>query len=116
MAGLDRSGVSPPGARRNSELLRISRLFGDDGLEGAGTGPLQVVVYSDGERSAGLIVDRIHDIVQEPLRMSRGGGEEGVAGSAIIQRRITEILDLPGILRSHDLALREAEALLPMRT
>lgn len=96
-------------------LIRVSRLFGGVAQEVGGFGPIQVVVYSNGSRSAGLVVDRIHDIVEEPLKIRWRGGSEGVAGSAVIQERITEVLDIPGLLRRHDPDLFESGALLSVR-
>jgi two-component system, chemotaxis family, sensor kinase CheA len=96
-------------------LLRISRISGAS-KEAGDRGPLHVVVWSDGGRSAGLVVDRIHDIVEEPLEIRIPGGAPGVAGSAIIQQRITEVLDLSGLLGSQDPALFETAAPLPVRS
>jgi two-component system chemotaxis sensor kinase CheA len=93
-------------------LLRISSLLGEEEGVARPGGTFQVVVYSDGERSAGLVVDRIHDIVEEPLTLSRSGGGEG---SAIIQRRVTEILDLPRILSLDEDAFPEGAAPLEAR-
>jgi two-component system chemotaxis sensor kinase CheA len=78
-------------------LLRIRHL--SRALSGdMSTGRLQVVVYSDRGRSAGIVVDRIHDIVEERVSLRRSE-EKGVLGTAIIQKRITEVLDIPSLLR-----------------
>jgi two-component system chemotaxis sensor kinase CheA len=59
---------------------------------------VQVVVHSEGGRSIGLIVDRILDIVEEKLTMQGQSGRPGVLGSAVIQSRVTEILDVHGMI------------------
>ena len=59
---------------------------------------LHVVVYADKERSIGLVVDRILDIVQETFLVERQTGRKGVLGSAVIQKRITDVLDIPGLI------------------
>jgi two-component system chemotaxis sensor kinase CheA len=57
-----------------------------------------VVVHSEGGRSVGLIVDRILDIVEENLTMQGLASRPGVLGSAVIQSRVTEILDVHGMI------------------
>ena len=67
---------------------------------------LQVVVYADQERSIGLVIDRILDIADESFVVQRETRRKGVSGSAVIQQRITDILDVPELLqaaRSHEL-------------
>jgi two-component system chemotaxis sensor kinase CheA len=59
---------------------------------------LQVVVYADQGRSVGLVVDRILDIVEETFVIQRQSGRKGVMGSAVIQKRVTDILDVPGLI------------------
>ena len=60
--------------------------------------PLHVVVYSDQGRSVGLVVDRILDIVEESFVMQPQAGRKGILGSAVIQKRVTDILDVPGLI------------------
>jgi two-component system, chemotaxis family, sensor kinase CheA len=69
---------------------------------------IQVVVYSDHERTVGLIVDRILDIVEEDLAKQQPASRDGIQGSAVIQGRVTEILDLEQLIRTHA-ALRVAK-------
>jgi two-component system, chemotaxis family, sensor kinase CheA len=59
---------------------------------------LHVVVYSEKGRSVGLVVDRILDIVEESFVLQRQSTREGVVGSAVIQKRVTDILDVPGLI------------------
>ena len=59
---------------------------------------LHVVVYSDKGRSVGLVVDRILDIVEEGFVMQRQTGRVGILGSAVIQKRTTDILDVPALV------------------
>jgi len=64
-------------------------------------GPLQVVVYSNKGRSLGLVVERILDIVAEAYtkRPAKGGALEGVA---VIQGKVTDILDVEALAQSLD--------------
>ena len=55
---------------------------------------LQVIVYSDAGHSVGLIVDQIVDIVDQAVKVEQqeSGGE--LAGSAVIQEKVTDLLNL----------------------
>jgi two-component system chemotaxis sensor kinase CheA len=86
-------------------LVRLSRVLNQS--QGATTSSdteevLQVVVYSEGGRSIGLVVDRILDIVEETLTISREVGRDGVLGSAVVQQRVTDLLDVQGVVRTVD--------------
>ena len=85
-------------------LLYLSHLLdrSTNGTPGGGDS-VQVVVYSEQARSVGMVVDRILDIVEETLEVKREHQQEGVLGAAVIQGRVTDLLDVPGILRMADL-------------
>jgi two-component system chemotaxis sensor kinase CheA len=53
-----------------------------------------VVVYSEGERSVALVVDRIVDIAENQTTARREAEEDGLVGTAVIQQRVTELLDV----------------------
>ena len=63
---------------------------------------IQVVVYTDQGRSVGLVVDRILDIAQEKVKPQRRTGRQGTLGSMVVQGRVTELLDVKGIIQSAD--------------
>jgi two-component system chemotaxis sensor kinase CheA len=63
-------------------------------------GNLQAVVYTAGGRRIGLVVDRILDIVDEAVVAQPTGAGPGIFGTAAIGGRVTELLDLPGLIRS----------------
>jgi two-component system chemotaxis sensor kinase CheA len=50
----------------------------------------------------GLIVDRIVDIVEAVLDVTRRTRRDGLLGSAVIQEHVTDLLDLPAIIRQAD--------------
>ncbi|MDH5491663.1 MAG: chemotaxis protein CheW [Myxococcales bacterium] len=58
----------------------------------------QVIVYGDGARQVGLVVDRILDVVHEELAINAIGRRSGVVGSAVIQGRVIEIVDVEGVV------------------
>jgi two-component system chemotaxis sensor kinase CheA len=93
-------------------LLRVSdMLLGPNGSghsngHGGGNGKrdlatnLQVVVYSEQGRSVGLVVDRILDIVEETIVPQQPSKRDGLLGSAVIQQRVTDLLDVRGFVRT----------------
>jgi len=66
----------------------------------ANAGSIQVVVYSEGKRTVGLIVDRIVDIVEERATAESLAPRAGVVGSFVTQRHVTDLLDVPAIVRA----------------
>ena len=62
---------------------------------------LQVLVHRRGEDLLGLVVGRIIDIVEQPAEL-QPAGRPGVTGTMFVQGRITEILDLPGLLEMRE--------------
>ena len=57
------------------------------------TGNQPVLVFSDHERSMGLVVDEIIDIVEEHLKIQISGEKAGLMGSAIIAGKSTDVID-----------------------
>lgn len=72
--------------------------------------PLQVVVYNTASRSVGVVVDEIFDVVEEALEIQKGTKSRGMLGSAVIQGRVIDVLDVESVLVSAIPALFEAEA------
>ncbi len=52
-----------------------------------------VLVFSDHERSMGLLVDEIVDIVEEKLNVEISAAKTGLLGSAIVAGKATEVID-----------------------
>jgi two-component system, chemotaxis family, sensor kinase CheA len=83
-------------------LLRLRDLI-DGGRETGDERPwIHVVVHETGGRCFGLVVERIIDVVEEPLATESAGGPEemsvrAVRGSAIIQQRVTELVDVAAL-------------------
>ena len=73
-------------------LVRMDRFLGAYGEHAAER--LQVVVYSENGRSVGLVVDAILDITEEVLVARSDLDDHGVLGSAVVQNKITEMLDV----------------------
>ncbi len=62
--------------------------------------PLQVVVYAEDGRSVGLVVERILDIVEEDVVLEHMAERAGILGSAVVQQRVTDLLDVQGVVRT----------------
>ncbi len=60
-------------------------------LEGEGKTP--IIVFSEGGRSMGLMVDEIIDIVDDALNVELGATQSGIAGSAVIAGKATDVVD-----------------------
>ncbi len=82
-------------------LLHLARVMG--GVRPCpAADPIQVVVYTHEGRSIGLVVDRILDIVDEAVTVTREGGSDGVLGSAVVQGKVTDLLDVRGVVHTAD--------------
>jgi two-component system chemotaxis sensor kinase CheA len=66
---------------------------------------VSVVVYAYRDQQVGLIVDGIIDIVEEVVEVQRPGTRDGVSQCAVIRGRVTEFLDVEGILSKADQVL-----------
>jgi len=60
--------------------------------------PVQVIVFQDGERSLGMVVDQVLDIVEDAVTVRRQSGREGLLGSAVVGKRVADFLDLQTVL------------------
>jgi two-component system chemotaxis sensor kinase CheA len=65
-------------------------------LKADGTQPL--LVFSDGGRSMGLVVDEIVDIIEDKLEIEVASDRPGVIGSAVVRGQATEIIDVAHFL------------------
>ncbi len=74
-------------------LGRLSTLLGT-GSSTDDDGQLKVIVYTQGRRSVGLVVDGVVDIADELPTSREDVSEYGVAGVAVVQERVTELLDM----------------------
>jgi two-component system chemotaxis sensor kinase CheA len=66
------------------------------------TDSVQVVVTAREDQAAGLLVNRILDIVEQPLAIQRMGARKGVLGTMVLQGRVTEVLDVEGVIQLLD--------------
>jgi two-component system chemotaxis sensor kinase CheA len=88
-------------------VLRLAHLLGTYPAEDAATVP--VVVYTERGRSVALAVDRILDIVEDVVEARSEVSDEGLLGSAVIQQRVTELLDVRRAILAADPRFNDAE-------
>jgi two-component system chemotaxis sensor kinase CheA len=62
--------------------------------------PAQVIVFSEGDRSVGLIVDQILDVAEEAVTVRQASPRKGLLGSAVVGKRVADFLDLNYVLRA----------------
>ena len=65
-----------------------------------GPATVQVVVYTHEGQNVGLLVERIVDVIDERINVETTGARPGVLGTAIIREAVTELLDVPAIVRA----------------
>ncbi|MBX3448497.1 MAG: chemotaxis protein CheW [Planctomycetaceae bacterium] len=82
-------------------LLQLVPIGGESGGLTA-SGMQQVVVFSEGQRSLGLMAEEIVDIVEEPLRIHMPSTRRGTLGTALVGGHATEVLDTQSYLMQAD--------------
>jgi two-component system chemotaxis sensor kinase CheA len=85
-------------------LSRLSSLLGATGTPGDAQDPdafVNVVVCVEAGHPIGLVVDAVLDIAHEDAGSRRASVEPGLAALAVVQGRVTEILDMDQALASH---------------
>jgi len=83
-------------------LVRLSEALGYG--TGAQDGELlQVIVYSSYGRNVGLVVDEILDIAEQSAEIRQIQQVETLKGAAVIQQRVTDLLDIPALLATQKL-------------
>ena len=83
---------------------RRNRLRAVQTLPTVDSGPIQVLVLNHEGRTFGLVVERIVDIVEARADVRSPATRSAVLYSVVIGGRVTEMLDIPAILRSADVS------------
>src|SRR5262249_2905560 len=76
-------------------------------LEAGNAGSVQVVVYAVPKGHVGLVVGNIEDIIEETIVTRARAKRAGVLFTAVIQGKVTEFIDIEGIIRAADPELFE---------
>ena len=62
--------------------------------------PVQVVVFNDGDSSVGMVVDEILDVTEEAVTVRQDSDRNGLLGSAVVGKQVTDFLDLNEVIRA----------------
>ena len=80
-----------PMVQYRGQLMPLVGVDGSVTLREEGRQP--VLVFSDHDRTMGLVVDEIVDIVEDHLKVELSGAQPGVIGTAVIAGRATTVVD-----------------------
>jgi two-component system chemotaxis sensor kinase CheA len=70
------------------------------GTEGAAE--LSVIVFADGKKSYGFVVDRILDIAHESVSVTTPSPDASLLGTAVLQGEVTDLLDPKSIVAKYE--------------
>ncbi|MGB7326505.1 MAG: chemotaxis protein CheW, partial [Rubripirellula sp.] len=79
-------------------LVRLGDLMGVPSSRDQSDPFIDVIVYNDSERSVGIVVDRIIDIVEQKIEIDKSSHSSGRAISTVIQGQVTTLVDLPALI------------------
>lgn len=82
-------------------LIYLNRIFGV-GNPAVSRDPMHAVVYTSRGHSVGFVVDQILDIVEEDITVKRSTKHHGILGTVVVQGRVTDLVDVEGIIRNAD--------------
>lgn len=80
-----------PVVQYRGKLMPLVSIDGSTTLQNEGRQP--VLVFADGDRSMGLVVDEIVDIVEESLKIELTVDQPGLIGTAVVSGKATDIID-----------------------
>lgn len=80
-----------PVVQYRGQLMPLVTMTAEAELRNEGRQP--VIVFSDEDRSMGLVVDAIEDIVEDKLSIELAAERAGILGSAVVVGKATEIID-----------------------
>jgi two-component system chemotaxis sensor kinase CheA len=85
-----------PIVQYRGQLMPLVPVNDDVRIKTSGMQP--VLVFSDDDRSMGLVVDEIVDIVDDLLDIELASEQSGLIGSAVIKGQATEVIDIAHFL------------------
>ncbi len=91
-------------------LVRMDRLLGTAARP---SDELLLIVYTRGERSVGLVVEEIVDIVEDEVGKHSSIDDHGLVGSTVLGERVTELLDVRAAILAADRDFYREPAELP---
>ena len=80
-----------PVVQYRGKLMPLISIDGSFNMKTEGQQP--VLVFADQDRSMGLVVDEIVDIVEEHLKIELAGEQAGLIGTAVVSGKATDVID-----------------------
>ncbi|MFZ0747552.1 MAG: chemotaxis protein CheW [Terracidiphilus sp.] len=62
--------------------------------------PVQVIVFNDGDRSVGVVVEQILDVAEDVVTVRQKSARKGLLGSGVVGKRVTDFLDLNHVIHA----------------
>jgi two-component system chemotaxis sensor kinase CheA len=82
-------------------LVVLRTLLDGSGAQDISVGdPVPVIVFDDGKRQLGVVVDQIVDIAEQAITIRQRSRQSWFLGSAVVGSRVTEFLDVERLLES----------------
>ena len=82
-------------------VVSLSRVLSPDAPDAAAASdPVPVIVFTDGDRSLGIMVDQIVDIVEDAVAVRQPGKVRGLLGSAVVGKFVTDFLDVRAVVQA----------------
>src|ERR1039458_3671900 len=75
-------------------------LDSDAGGQDETADPVQVIVFNDGERSLGVVVDQILDVAEDAVTVRQKTSRKGLLGSAVVGKQVADFLDLNHVINA----------------
>jgi two-component system chemotaxis sensor kinase CheA len=79
-------------------LVPLDGVLGSHRMDPEERDPVQVIVFSDGDRRIGILVDQIVDIVEDVVVARQKASTPGLLGSAVVGEKVTDFLDLRAVI------------------
>jgi two-component system chemotaxis sensor kinase CheA len=106
LSSVEQAGGHPVVQYRNGLLPLVTVGAAPPGAGAASNSrPLRVVVYAHEGQDVGLVVEDILDVVEETPAVHRRAGGGTVIGTAVIQDRVTELLDAGALIEESGVPL-----------
>ena len=83
------------------EVLESDAPIEEHPADPAQVDPAQVIVFNDGDRSMGMIVDQILDVAEEAVTVRQKTNRRGLLGSGVVGKRVADFLDLNYVLHAY---------------
>ena len=81
-------------------LVRLTEMFGATNCPDQSDEEIKIIVFADGGRRYGLVVNRIVDIVETTFQLEPREDDDNLLGTVVIQKHVTDVLNLRQLARS----------------